>query len=649
MQLLLVEPNSNLARIMGELFVADGFTVLASRDVSGGTSAVNSTRVEAAIISYDLPGGSGMDIVRALRRREGDDYQALVILIADAVNDDLRYRARSLGVNHVLRRPVSLLDIAEIVRAAPPLPTPKVPPPFHAVNAAELARCWMQHVTGVMQIEHPTASALVLLHNGGPVGTDGRHAMRAALRGGHIHVDPCPVDGPGDRDGLGELLWTETREWAAATHVPVTEDRMVIPTSHTTEAIHFPVRPSLRGTLRGLTAPRRRSEIAAAMEEHLDSVSVDLEALAALGLITLAAVPAAAPEPARRRPTAPRPAIVFNQGGDLRTDTKSPSVEDVRDEPSEEIDATDPAIRRSAAPEAPVDSERAPVPPITTAPTPLPPPRDPPTTPPAADPAPSAPPPDPDAASTAPTRAARRGPIRSIPPIMERTLRRASQPDVVRSGPSARGGQDVEAAQQLLRLRREADVVRGADPWTVLGVPRNADAALVEQVGARMEARYSAMSDAKDPEVAYLATQITNRIKEAMEATRRRSEPVGSPEQALLQAGKRAVTAESWGDADTYFGKARELTPDSPEALAGLGWARFNNRDVDRAERESDAVAYLELAIQFNPTYTPALMHLAEVCQKLGKLEEARTHLKRVLRQAPNHPEATTMLRRLGG
>ena len=139
MHLLLVEPDPNLARIMGELFIADGHSVIAATDRIGATQAVVSTRVEAAVISQELPGGEGLEVVRALRRGEPRGAQALVVLIAAQVDEDLRRRAAALGVAHVLARPVSLLDLGELVRAAP-MPGPAPSRPFHPINAAMISR-----------------------------------------------------------------------------------------------------------------------------------------------------------------------------------------------------------------------------------------------------------------------------------------------------------------------------------------------------------------------------------------------------------------------------------------------------------------------------------------------------------------------------
>lgn len=648
MHVLVVEPDRHLAGIMSELFAADGFSILVAADATGGVGAVMGARPDVAVVSLELPGSDGLEVVRALRRREGGATGAVVVLVAERVDAALRSRAAGLGVQHLLTRPVSLLDLGELVRAAPPLPGARADrPAFHPGNAALLATLWVQRATGVLRVEQPGSSAWVLFSGGGPVGTDGKQAVRAALQGGRVELEPCPVDGPGDRDGLASTLWSATREWALAAHAPVREDLLVRPSRRTADASGLPLRPALRGILRGLDGPSLLSQVAEAMNEPVEGVAVELEALTTLGFLSLhpnaeARPTATASAPRARRPLSPFAVDRFTDVSDIVLEPRQRSAPAAPDPTPN----APPARPRPSL--GPSPSRSAPPPP---------PPRPPPTrtvdiwdsdT---TDPVIGRRPADPSSTThTDPGGPRSRAGIRSIPPILERSLRRTSAADLLGPGGREQAPERVDAVQLLHRLRREADLVRSADPWTVLGVPRDADSSLIDRAAARMEARYAPLTTGTDPEVAHLAATIAQRVKAALKAARtHEARHPTSPEVAAITAGRRATALERWEEADVAFSKARELLPDSPEALAGLGWARFHNPTVPVAEREEDGLAFLELAVQFSPTYVAGWWQLASACHLSGRTEAALTHARRVLRLAPDHPDAAGLIRRLGG
>jgi tetratricopeptide (TPR) repeat protein len=242
-----------------------------------------------------------------------------------------------------------------------------------------------------------------------------------------------------------------------------------------------------------------------------------------------------------------------------------------------------------------------------------------------------------------------------MPSILERTLRDGEPSSGSGRAPTVgappppppQPGSAIEVAQQVIRLRREAKVVRAADPWTVLGIPRDAPSDLVERAGERMTSRYAPLARSANAEVRDLAGQIAGRVRDALEKARERVKAAQRPETATMKSGFTALQREAWTDADHFFGLAREIAPDSPEALAHLGWARFHNPQLPRDERQEEAFAFLGLATQFDPSYAAGWWFLASACHEAGRDDEARTHLARVLALAPQHVEAKALKRKL--
>ncbi|GGC79813.1 tetratricopeptide repeat protein [Vreelandella lutescens] len=85
--------------------------------------------------------------------------------------------------------------------------------------------------------------------------------------------------------------------------------------------------------------------------------------------------------------------------------------------------------------------------------------------------------------------------------------------------------------------------------------------------------------------------------------------------------------------------RAYEADPDNPAVLDSMGWVYF------RLGKPDDALAWLESAYAQMPDQEIAA-HLAEVLHSLGRSEEARQLIARILQRASYHPQIDDLLER---
>ena len=85
--------------------------------------------------------------------------------------------------------------------------------------------------------------------------------------------------------------------------------------------------------------------------------------------------------------------------------------------------------------------------------------------------------------------------------------------------------------------------------------------------------------------------------------------------------------------------RAYEADPDNPAVLDSMGWVYF------RLGQPDDALAWLESAYAQMPDQEIAA-HLAEVLHSLGRSDEARQLIERVLQRATYHPQIDDLLER---
>ena len=216
--------------------------------------------------------------------------------------------------------------------------------------------------------------------------------------------------------------------------------------------------------------------------------------------------------------------------------------------------------------------------------------------------------------------------------------------------------QTIPAAMQLSpqardRLAHEVRVVEQGDIWTALGVPRDSSEDLIARAAERMQARYAPYLTGADAHFRDLARRMLARVEVAREQALERARGRAAPARGAdpLGDGRALVVARRWHDADAWFSAARDHEPDNAEILGLLGWSRWNNPRLGREERESDGRAFMELAVQFEPTLADIHVRLGQIAQKEGRVEAARARARLALRASPKHPEAASLLRALDG
>src|SRR4029077_19959288 len=114
MRLLLVEDDPELSAVLETGFREHGYEVVRESDYRA--ALIRETRAEADVIVLDvmLPGGSGFDLCRELRRRDVAT-PVLMLTARDAVDD--RVLGLDAGADDYLTKPFAFAELLARVRA----------------------------------------------------------------------------------------------------------------------------------------------------------------------------------------------------------------------------------------------------------------------------------------------------------------------------------------------------------------------------------------------------------------------------------------------------------------------------------------------------------------------------------------------------
>ena len=115
MRVLLVEDDRLIGEGVRAALAQDGYAVDWVRDGSSASTALEDTEFDLVLLDLGLPGMSGLDLLRALRRR--DDPTPVIILSA---RDEIRDRIAGLdaGADDYLVKPFDLDELAARMRVA---------------------------------------------------------------------------------------------------------------------------------------------------------------------------------------------------------------------------------------------------------------------------------------------------------------------------------------------------------------------------------------------------------------------------------------------------------------------------------------------------------------------------------------------------
>ncbi len=217
-----------------------------------------------------------------------------------------------------------------------------------------------------------------------------------------------------------------------------------------------------------------------------------------------------------------------------------------------------------------------------------------------------------------------------------------------------------DGEQMLVRLRKELETIKDALPPVVLGVPADADRAMVDAAGNRMRQRYAALiarPDASD-DLRKLALEMAKKVDAAhrnfnhgadtQTGSGRRVRMTAFDEvEDMLNRARTLIEAKDWCAADELLSKAHEKRIDHVPVLANLGWARLHNPEHSLEERTEEGKDFLLLAEQFDPTDADGQYYMAQVLVASNRLEAAEERAKRATEAMPDDAHRGALLRKI--
>jgi DNA-binding response OmpR family regulator len=114
-RILVIDDEQSVADALRTILEDDGYEVEVAGDGHGGLKRAAASPFALIITDLSLPDTSGLDVLRAMRERDGS---SLVILVSAHGTPETFAEARACGALEVLSKPFLPSDILGLIRAA---------------------------------------------------------------------------------------------------------------------------------------------------------------------------------------------------------------------------------------------------------------------------------------------------------------------------------------------------------------------------------------------------------------------------------------------------------------------------------------------------------------------------------------------------
>lgn len=114
MRVLVIEDDATLGAALQEFLASQGYAVDWLKDGEHVPGAVSAQSYDLLLLDLNLPGMSGLDVLRTLRR-DGEQVPVLVLTARDSLED--RVAGLDAGADDYVTKPFELAELAARVRA----------------------------------------------------------------------------------------------------------------------------------------------------------------------------------------------------------------------------------------------------------------------------------------------------------------------------------------------------------------------------------------------------------------------------------------------------------------------------------------------------------------------------------------------------
>lgn len=113
-RILVADDDAGMLQMISQYLASEGYRVVTASDGPAALAAARTEQIELAVLDWMMPGMSGLDVCRALRR---DGSRLPVIMLTARSEEPDKLLGLELGADDYITKPFSLREVTARVRA----------------------------------------------------------------------------------------------------------------------------------------------------------------------------------------------------------------------------------------------------------------------------------------------------------------------------------------------------------------------------------------------------------------------------------------------------------------------------------------------------------------------------------------------------
>lgn len=118
MRVLFVDDNAMNRLVVKNMLAAAEIEMVEAEDARAGLALIEAERFEVVLMDFRMPGMDGLAAIGAIRARSDAKARLPIIMVTADDGPDLRARAAAAGADDLLRKPVQMQPLFDVIAAA---------------------------------------------------------------------------------------------------------------------------------------------------------------------------------------------------------------------------------------------------------------------------------------------------------------------------------------------------------------------------------------------------------------------------------------------------------------------------------------------------------------------------------------------------
>ena len=115
MKILIIDDNKDITDAMSLYAESQGISCEVANDGKKGIDLLKKENFDLVLLDIAMPDFSGYDVIDSIKNEETFDLKKIVIITASSLDDATIAKVESLGIYSVVRKPISIDRLQEII------------------------------------------------------------------------------------------------------------------------------------------------------------------------------------------------------------------------------------------------------------------------------------------------------------------------------------------------------------------------------------------------------------------------------------------------------------------------------------------------------------------------------------------------------